>query len=367
MTICCDATVVREPYNGVQRAVVQQVRALLDVLPPERLTILAQDSELLAHAAQMGSGVRPLPFCCRRVTMRVAWQQLILPGQLREGTSFLHALSYTAPLRCPVRYLLNVHDVIAFDHPEWCASLNAFHMRRLMPGSIRRATTVIVSAQSVADRVLKLFQIPVGRILVIPLGVDTERFAARAETAEATIRPARPYLLFVGNIEPKKGIPSLLDAYSRIADRLKLDLVLCGRGAWRSRGIVERIENCARSGHVHWLQHASDAAVADLYRHASCFVFPSLAEGFGLPVLEAMAAGVPVIHSDHPVLMETAGGAGAAFRRGDGAALAEALIELHESPLKQQELAERGRLRARELTWRRWGERVKDAYATISA
>ncbi|MBT3376324.1 MAG: glycosyltransferase family 4 protein [Lentisphaerae bacterium] len=364
MKILCDASVIRPPYSGVQLAVRHEVLSLLGLPAGLDFSVCARDRVVLDVCREHGVPTCRLPDVTQHVPARVLWQQILLPRLLqREHVELLHAFAYTAPLRCPVPYVLNVHDTIALDQPQLCSWGNARHMRSLMPTSIREAAAIVVSSRYVRDRVLDLFGEKLGAVYVVPLGVDASRFSV-PDVSEPTApqSSSRPYLLFVGNLEPKKGLPSLLAAYADVADAIGWDLVIAGRPAWRSGSLVERLARYSGPGKIVARGPISDEDLPGLYQGAAAFVFPSLTEGFGLPVLEAMASGTPVVHSDCPAVTETAGGAGLSFSRGNAAELGHALCRLAESKDLQNELREQGRRRAAEMTWQCWAEKVCRIY-----
>lgn len=356
--IAFDASVVRPPFTGVQNAVREQVTALLELWRPGEAAIITGDDGLARLAAERQAPVFACPPFKAGTAVRIAWQQLCLPRLLRQRqVSVLHAGAYTAPWRCPVPYLLNVHDVIAIDHPRLCSWRNAAHMRLLLPHSIKNAAVNLVSTHHGADRLRALWDIPSARIVVSPLGVDCERFSApRSWPACLPFPEGEPYWLFVGNLEPKKGIDILLDAFARQPETPPARLVIAGRAAWKCGVVVDRIRAWTPPGRVVWLGPVAAEVLPALYQHAVAFVFPSLCEGFGLPVLEAMAAGTTVIHSDHPAVAEAAGGAGVSAPVGDADALAAAMRQVMASPTRRSELREQGQAHARQYTWRRWAE-----------
>jgi glycosyltransferase involved in cell wall biosynthesis len=368
--IILDATVLRPPYSGVHRAVQAQARHLLPLLVSRGYSpcLATLDAELLnlVAATPGASPFRP-PRATLRPACRILWQQTLLKWRLRSAQPDLfYGLAYTLPLPCPVPALLNVHDLIALEHPELCSWTNRLHMNLLLAPSIRAARLNLVSATAVASQLQKRLDIPASRIAVNPLGVEFETFA------KPTILPpelqklaAKPYLLFVSNLEPKKGIGVLLQAYAKVAEKCRIDLVIAGRPAWKCQADVAAIQNWRQPGQIHLLGSVPDAWLPALYQQAAAFVFPSLAEGFGLPVLEAMAAGTPVIHSDHPVIRETAGNAGLAFRTGDASDLVDKIGKLLESPALRQELVAAGKARAQGLSWQRWAARTLDLIATV--
>ena len=360
MRLWLDGSVIRPPLSGVQLAVRNQLLALLADPGLSESVVLCRDDPVSAAARGAGVAVRQPPRSTQRVAARIAWQQVALPHLLRHGgADGLHAFAYTAPLRCPVPYLLNVHDIIALESPDLCSRLNAWHMKALLPPSIRRAAGVVVSSCHVAERIRAVLDVPRDRLHVVPLGVDADRFATPlpASKLPADLQPGG-YLLFVGNLEPKKGLPTLLRAYASCAHRLDRDLVLAGRAAWKSAPILEETRRHAGPGRVRLLGRVPGDILPALYQHAWAFAFPSVTEGFGLPILEAMAAGTPVVHSDSPVVAETAGDSGLAFRTGDADDLARQLVRLSDSQDLRGEILIKGRGRARSLPWSRWGRQV---------
>lgn len=356
MRVVLDATAVQPPLAGVQRAVRNEVLALLRTpQPAENRLLLTCDSVLLDAARN--AGVRSLsPAAGNSRLRRIFWQQFCLPRLLRaQQADALHAFAYTAPIRCPVRYTLNIHDLIAFERPELCDARNRAHMRLLMPRSIRKADRIVVSSHPVARALRESFGVAADRIVVAPLGVDGDRFASPAPRPARA--PASPYLLFVGNVEPKKGIDILLDAWANIHAETGLNLVICGKAAWKSGGLCRRFRSLRRRSGFCWFEDVGNAELPGLYQHAFAAVLPSRIEGFGLPVLEAMAAGRPVIHSDYPVLLETAGGWGFAFRNGDPKSLENTILQVWNMPADPLEkITVKAQARARNQTWNQWAE-----------
>jgi glycosyltransferase involved in cell wall biosynthesis len=359
--IALDGTVIRPPLSGVHYAVRNQVCALCRVFPETPFLVLATDEEIRPHCRGEHQRMPRLPHWLRRPGCRIAWQQCCLPTRLRrEGCETLLSLAYTAPLRSPVPFGLQVHDVIALRQPELCSRLNAWHMRVLMPPSLRRAAWVLVSSTAVADQVMALSGRPASEIHRVALGVDPIFLGDRGPVSDlpARWRSLTPYILFVGNLEPKKGLDTLLSAYRECADGHQVTLVLAGRVGWKCRSLLRRIDRWSGPGRIVRLGYVPRMLLPVLYRQAAVCVMPSVEEGFGLPVLEAMACGVPVVHSDHPVLTETAGGHGHRFPVGDHHALARRLETVLAEPDEAASMAKAARDWARKHTWGVWAEAV---------
>ena len=350
--VAIDASVYREPASGVHLAVRHAVTAEIACLSGKT------GVEVYSGLNFPGAVTLPVPAWASPPAGRVFWQQFCLPRLLRKsGVEALHAQAYTLPLRCHLPTLLNVHDIIALEAPELCALANVWQMRLLLPASIRRATKCLVPTRHVADRLIAVLGVPAAKIEVAPWGVDYEYFCRPAE-APRTV-PKR-YFFFVGNIEPKKNLPLLLEAYSRAAQRSGCALVIAGRAAWKSGPVVQALRSWHGPGEVLWLGRVEDRELPGLYQGAQALVMPSLHEGFGLPVLEAMAAGCPVLHSRQPALLEVAGGASRSFPADDAEALQRLLEQIATDEALREELRSAGQERARALPWRRWGRQAAE-------
>ena len=344
-----DASVCREPASGVHLAVRHAVSAQIPFLSGCFKTFLLANF-FLAEAEQLTP-----PSWTKSAAGRIFWQQLFLSRLLKRlQADLLLAPAYTMPLNCSIPVLLNVHDVIALEQPRLCSWQNVCHMRTLLPASIRRATKCIVPTRHVAERIRKLLEIPFGKIEVISWGVDFHRFNTKVQLQGSQF--TRPYFLFVGNIEPKKNLPFLLHAYAACAESCGHDLVIVGRQGWKCRGVLRQLRHWHGPGQVHWLGRLPDEQLTALYQQATALIMPSLEEGFGLPILEAMAAGIPALHSKHPALIEVAGGAGLAFDTNHSDELIALMKKIAENPSLQKELAEAGKKRAQLLSWERYGK-----------
>ncbi len=345
MQLAIDATVAKPPFSGVQLAVLNEANAVSTLVP---------DTFVFGTVQRM----TPQPRWARRTAGRILWQQLALPHTLqRLRAEALLALAYTCPIRCKCPVILHVHDVIALDHPELCSTLNTLHIKTLLPPSVKRADTIVASTNYVAERLSAHFPEVASKTHVVNLGIDFDFFAS-PKPRPASL--AAPYFLFVGNIEPKKGLPTLLKAFESIAATCDANLVLAGRIAWKSTDITREIARLQQTlpGRIVTLGRVPSEQLPALYQHATAFVFPSTEEGFGLPVLEAMAAGTPVIHSNHPALLEASGGNGLPFETNNSNALAEAMRSCLDNPSAMKETIARARIHAQNHPWSRWAETV---------
>ena len=354
MRICFDASLLATPTpTGVERAIARTLRLLVETDKENEYVVCAPDSARLGLTAARGQ-VRlirsRLPALGRAA--RILWQQSVLPiHALRSRAHLLHAPAYVAPVLAPCPVVLTVYDTLAVTRPDLCKDANALHYRLVMPRSVRRAARIIAPTRHVREQVLRAFGVHEGAVRVIP--PPLREFTERDTQPEALARVARTlpdrFILFLGNIEPKKDVATLVSAFADLRRRSRIPhkLVLAGRWAWKCGDVERAIRELGVAGEVVRLGYIPDADLPALYRLAELFVFPSIEEGFGMPPLEAMALGAPVIAGDAPALRETLADAALFFRAGDPAALSAAMDRiLHDAALRR-ELAKKGAERAR--------------------
>ncbi len=249
---------------------------------------------------------------------------------------------------------LIVYDLSYLRHPDKSEKKNQRFLTRFVPSSLKRATAVITISEFSRREIAEVYGIPPERIRIAYPGVDSGVFhpGAGKENIEdllARYRLPSEYILFVGTLEPRKGIEALLDAYESWTDNHKLPLVLVGKQGW---GDMPRLER-ALKGKIRGVFHLGYVAPQDLpslLAHARLFVYPSVYEGFGMPVLEAMACGVPVVCGNCPSLKEIGGQLLGYCEPQSPDAIASALVETLTSPPSQEKLRE-GVDRARTFTW----------------
>lgn len=262
---------------------------------------------------------------------RLAFEEVALGralSHLARPPAVLHGPHYTVPLRSPCPAVVTVHDCTFVDHPELHERSKVAYFTRALRRAAR-AEVVICVSQPTADRFRELFA-PIGTVVVVPHGVDHDRFHPSAgEDDEAGDARAldrlgvrRPYVLHVGTIEPRKNLGRLVAAFDAVAaDRPELELVLAGPPGWGTVELDKAVAAARHGRRVRRLGYVDDADLPALVRQAGAVAYPSLEEGFGLPALEALACGSPLVTTEGTVMAALAGDAALVAPPDDVAAL----------------------------------------------
>jgi glycosyltransferase involved in cell wall biosynthesis len=293
-----------------------------------------------------------------RARNRVQWvrgEQQLVPGlAARAGVDLLHSLANTAPVRGRFRRVVTIHDLSYRLAPDAHLGLLGFGMRVLVPLAGRRADRIIVDAASTRDDLDRLLGVNPAKVDVVPLGVDDGPRAAPMPERQLRDRlnaGDRPIVLCVAAKRPHKNLARLIGAVALIPAERRPLLVLPGYATSYEEELRRRTAALAVADNVRLLGWVEEAELEGLYAAAACFVFPSLHEGFGLPVLEAMARGVPVACSGRGSLSEVAGDAALRFDPESEDAIARAMERLLSDAALAGRLRGAGRARAERFTW----------------
>jgi glycosyltransferase involved in cell wall biosynthesis len=263
---------------------------------------------------------------------RLAWEQTRLPGVIRDlDVCVHHSPHYTMPEASRLPRVVTVHDLTFFDHPEWHERTKAVFFRRAIRVAARHAETIVCVSETTAARLRALCP-PRGRLVVIRHGVDQTKFrpvedeegADRRALAEIGVEP--PYVAFVGTIEPRKDVPTLIRAFDRMCGAHPgLRLVVAGGRGWGLRPVDQALEGARFRDRVVQTGYLDEERKPALLRRAAAVAYPSLEEGFGMPVLEALACGSPLVTTTGSAMEELAEGAALLVAPGDVDGLAGAL------------------------------------------
>ena len=314
-----------------------------------------------------------------RRPIRLAWEQTGLHRVIKGlGVAVHHAPHYTMPEASKLPCVVTVHDLTFFDHPEWHERSKVVVFRRAVRVAARHAAALVCVSEATAAR-LREEVTPSVPVHVIPHGVDHDRFRPddpHSDSADldsdlaflASVGVRRPYVFFIGTLEPRKDVPSLVRAFDRVAAaHVDLQLVLAGGRGWGTKEVEEAIAEIRHPGRIVLPGYVPDAAVPALLRRAAAVAYPSLDEGFGLPALEAMACGAPLVTSTAPALAEVASGAALLVPPGDVGALAGALDMLVRGDAGLASRRAKGLEIAARHTWAASAARHVDVYRSASA
>lgn len=372
MKVGIDATVLHGQYSGVENAVRGLILALAADPDANQYTLFCGNSTPFHDPLPPRFQWAHQSFPASNKLRRVLFQQRSLPRiSAGLGLQVLHGPAYVTPIRPRTPTVASVYDLMVLVHPSMCDRPNRLHYRYVLPRSLRACRRVIVPSTATKESLVRYLRIPEERIVLAPLGLDPAFSAVTAEEAcadrVAALGLPEGYILFVGNIEPKKGLDVLLRAlaYARERCAYRRPLVIVGRRAWGASDVDRLIAELRLADQVHLAGYVASDLLPDVYALARTFVFPSLYEGFGLPPLEAMACGTPVVTSDGGALPETVGDAAVVVPAGSVEALAEGIIRTSENEELRADLRSRGRQRVGTYSWREHARIVRRVYEEV--
>jgi glycosyltransferase involved in cell wall biosynthesis len=338
LRVSYDATAVPVRPVGAGRYTIDLAHAL-GRLGEVDLDIWCRADDGARLISAMEAKARYLPRAPRARVARLVWEQLVLPREVDAlGVQVHHGPHYTMPERTRTPVVVTVHDLTFIDHPEWHEKSKVFLFKRALRIAAAKAKVVVCVSAKTADRFTELLK-PRGRVVVVPHGVDATRFHPPEPAEEGPdkrilgrLGVKGPFVLFVGTLEPRKAIPDLVAAFDEVAGRAKaakdLSLVIAGGRGWGAAAVDEAIGDARKADRIRTTGYVSDDEVAALMRRAVAVAYPALEEGFGLPALEALACGTPLVTTARSVMAEVAGDAALLVPAGDRSALAEAIEEV---------------------------------------
>jgi glycosyltransferase involved in cell wall biosynthesis len=360
MRIAIDYTAAIAQGAGIGRYTRSLVSALARVDAEDRFTLYSSEAATPERGFPAANNMRPRVFNIGNRYMTILWHRLHLPlpAELLMGRAdVLHGPDFTLPPVLNTRRVVTIHDLAFLTNPECALPSLVAYLSDVVPRAVRAADHVIAVSQRSADDLVERLAVPREKISVIYLGVDPTLGPEREEAVLAAIRAkyalADPFVLAVGTIEPRKNYERLIAAFAqalRQPDGPRM-LVVAGRKGWLYDGVFEAVARHGVADSVRFLDYVPDGDLRPLYQAASVLAMPSIYEGFGIPVVEAMACGTPVVCGTGGSLPEIAGDAALLVDPEDVTGLGAALVRAVSDSDLRSSLVARGLARTRLFSW----------------
>ncbi|MCO6451612.1 MAG: glycosyltransferase family 4 protein [Caldilineales bacterium] len=373
MKICLDISPDVHHRAGMGRMAHEMAVALVNAAADEQWSVFYN-----SH-----SGVYPAPPLDRipRTTIDLGnkrWRLRVMQAyalrQAQDGligsVDIFHATDHLLPNLQRTKAVFSLGDVTFLSHPQAHSRLNRMFLRLMMPRFLSNAYAIIAISQNTLAEMKRYYEVGLDNATVVHLGVS-KRFKPIDDPATLTDvrkRYALPldFILYVGTIEPRKNIARLIEAYANLNNQTT-KLVIAGKRGWLYDDVFQLVQSHGLENDVLFPGYISDEDLPAIFSAATLFVFPSLYEGFGLPVLEAMACGVPVITSNVSSLPEVAGDAAILIDPYDIQSIRDAMQSLMDNPTKRSELSAKGLRNAAEFTWERTARQTLDIYRQLGS
>jgi glycosyltransferase involved in cell wall biosynthesis len=351
---------------GISWYIFNLLRQLAEVETPHELSVYLGERRFKDESGMLS--LRYSRWSTQNPLARIVWEQTILPWELqRTQVDLLHAMAFAGPILSHVPMVVTIYDLSFLRFPEAFRPFNRWYLSQFTKLSARRARRLIAISESTRRDVVRYFGVPEDQVDVVYCGVDPWFRPLEAEQQERFRRAyALPdkYILFLGTLEPRKNLDRLVSAYSHWcrAESGVPPLVIAGARGWYYQTVLDLVRTLGLEDMVVLLGYVPQQDLPSLYSSAQMFVYPSLFEGFGLPVLEAMAAGVPVITSNVSSLPEVAGDAGVLVDPTDVEGLAAAIGSLWRDPDRRRSLSSAGIEQASRFSWSDAAQKTMSVY-----
>lgn len=368
MRVGFDVSPLCVPHSGVG-TYTSNLLSRLQTLGDEMIPLSPRPPIHGYAGGDFGNGINGLSPALRRYPNKTLWMQCFLPLQLsRLGVSVAHFTNSVAPLFSPCPTVITIHDMTLWLFPQYHYHLRLFSMRPFIPLAARRAAAIIAISRATKADIVRILRVPPEKVHVIYEAPAASFRPMDKERALNTVRrgwavPER-FALYVGTIEPRKNLVRLLQAFAQLwhGGVVTHKLVFVGERGWKEEPVFRAVESLGLRDAVLFLGYVPHEVLIALYNLAEALVFPSLYEGFGLPVVEAMACGTPVITSRSGALGEISGEAAEFVDPTSVESIAEALRCVLNDPVRQAELSQHGLAHSARFSWEATAEQTRAVY-----
>jgi glycosyltransferase involved in cell wall biosynthesis len=372
MLVGLDALPLTEPLTGVGHYTLELSRALARTAPDAEFELVYPSTYPPIDASLLFPSPAPVNLRLARISTGAVgrhWWALGLPRYLRpRGINLFHGTNYDVPLWRRSATVLTIHDLSLFSHSETHEAPRVRRARRRLPLMTRVATMIVTPSESVREEVCARFRVATEKVVAVPEAARAIFRRVSADDANKTLRRLGiegDFLLAVGTIEPRKNLPALIRAFESVVRALpgrNLRLVVAGGGGWLSDPLFAEVDRSTAKDRIVFAGYLGDEDLRALYSSCLMLVYPSLYEGFGLPVVEAMQCGAAVVTSKTSALAETAGGAALLVDPLNEEEIAAAIVRLVEDDNARHNLSEAGSKRAGEFSWERTARMTMEVY-----
>lgn len=375
--VALDYTPAIEQGGGIGRYVRELVSALAHVDHSTDYRLFASGVNNSTSLIHLGDNFTWKPTRLSPAWLARIWHRARLPFPVECFTGdvdLFHATDFVLPpVKRPTKTLLTVHDLSFLRVPEAASPNLRRYLNVVVPRSTTRATHILADSQATKADLIEFYNLPPDKISVLYSGVDSQFRPVVDNTASTQVRSKyklgpRPYIFSIGTVQPRKNYGRLIEALADLrSQHYDIDLVIAGGRGWLEDPIYDTLNRLNMQDHVHFTGFVDDSDLPALYSEATCVAFPSLYEGFGFPVLEAMACGTPVVTSNVSSLPEVAGDAALMVDAYDTEALTAALQQLMNDTELRRELTAKGFIQAKRFSWLDSARHLKEIYDALLA
>lgn len=379
MNIAFDALPLLGRRTGIGWCEAGQVSAMTRLHPEHQFTLNYFAARHLGEKKQdiapfIRENVTAHHAFCSPYGYRLVSSFLPVPYQWFFGTQndLTHFFNYIVPPKTGGKTVVTVHDMVLHAYPETVRARTRHMLQLGLKTSMQRADCIVTDSEFSKSEILKYYPDVAEKLRVVPCGVDCNTFHSVTDTAEINRVCERygicaPYFLYLGTLEPRKNLTRLIEAYAAYVHSFDhpAQLVLAGGKGWLYDDIFRTVQTLGLETQVVFTEYIASADMCALMSGALAFTFPSLYEGFGMPPLEAMACGTPVLVSDAASLPEVTGDSAVIVRAQDVESMTEGLCRLHEDAALRERLSQEGLARARQFSWERSAEKLFAVYREI--
>lgn len=349
---------------GIGNYIVNLVNGLQNLDKNNRYLIFVAEKNKDMFEKAENFRFRKIGFFSGNRILRIVWEQIILPFTLLiNKVDVLHSPGFVSPIFKTTKQILTIHDMTFFTHPQFHLKSKIRYFQKMIPVSAKKADMLVVDSENTKQDIINILKINPEKIKTVYLGTNFKKQTKAKEWITQKYGIIAPFILFAGMLEPRKNIPNLIRAFAGLAPEISHSLVIVGKNGWVFEEIFELVERLNLKERIIFTGYIPDDDLQYFYSAADCFVYPSYYEGFGIPVIEAMACGCPVITSNNSSLKEIAGDAALLINNPDNASeIAKKIKKIILNKRLRETLNQKGLKKIKEFSWKKTAEKTLEAY-----